>query len=218
MYTPVYSRCSNSFAVRLFNLCCHRRAGLRHQFERVGVDPTESRDQEQARALVKGWTAALDELRKVLADSTVFLATYDAEKAQQEFGKLTTEYERAKASVFPRRKFTFSKRTRANLASARAVASADSKSASSHCASSHLASQEARHDSSTSAQGRQLEQGDSLARFEKDLTTIENVEKATLTLRAGRVVDETTGTEVAVLAQKGGDLRLFNLTNCVITL
>eukprot|EP01138_Halocafeteria_seosinensis_P007977 gb/GECG01008150.1/.p1 GENE.gb/GECG01008150.1/~~gb/GECG01008150.1/.p1 ORF type:complete len:360 (+),score=54.71 gb/GECG01008150.1/:1-1080(+) len=167
---------------------------LHSSIESIGVSVSAS----EANKLVEQWTNLLEKIRKLIADSTMFLPTYDAEKAQQEFKTLQETFEEAKAKVQPRKRFAFSrpKKTK-DLAKA-----------------SELVSENSAKSSEKENKGSSSE--DIMSKFEKDLLTVEEQHDSFVLLRNG-VLENGNGNVLGHVTNSG-DLRLVNMSNCVIVL
>lgn len=174
-------------------------AELHSSIESIGVSVSAS----EANKLVELWTNLLEKIRKLIADSTMFLPTYDAEKAQQEFKTLQETFEEAKAKVQPRKRFAFSRPKKdKDLAKASEIVS-ESTGKSTEARSS------GKENNSSSGE-------DIMSKFEKDLLTVEEQHDSLVLLRNG-VLENGNGDTLGHVSESG-DLRLVNMSNCVIVL
>lgn len=165
----------------------------------------------EANKLIQQWTDILDRIRKLIADHATFLPTYDSEKAQQEFKTLQESFEDAKSKVLPRKRFTFNRAKKTQgLAKASEILTTDNKDEGKEAM---MDTTDVNHASQSSSNQSTDEL---LAKFEKDLLTVENQHDCHIILRDG-VVQNNHGDTIGKTSDSG-DIRLVNMSNCVIVL
>jgi len=169
-------------------------------------------DPVAAERCVVSWTEQMAALRKLIADASLALPTYDAEKAQkvlahgktaceafltcsfflvQSFVAIQASFEKARAKLSPRRKFRFSDKARARL---RARQDAKASAAARRAASGTAAVQASRSEAA-------------MAAMADDEVTVAGRSGETIVLGGDSEHGESA---------KGRDLRLAELSDCII--
>lgn len=196
---------------------------------------------EAGQACYSGWTDQISTLQTLLNDSSIFLPAFDVRKAQKDIDALLEAADDAKTKITPRRKFAFQRKPGAPAAASSSSAASSSAAVppaqpSPSMTSGAGAGPSAASSASSSASAAQQH------RYDEDEYTIENLSNQTIFLPCGHFTGPATAELAAInqrisslqnsgqavppdlhaarrraaAAAQGKDIRLLNLTDCVI--